>query len=117
VEVDDRDRLARFALVDGSLKIGSEPSRRAAQFRAVAPAVSQFARLRVVGGGAPMIADGRWRTLVMDLEASCAAGSRYEFRRALFARLVGSMDVRRLRLDDRGHSGDRGKVRHKTGRK
>ncbi|MDD5319525.1 MAG: putative glycoside hydrolase [Methylococcales bacterium] len=98
VEVDDRDRLVRFTLVDGSLKIGSDQPRRRAQFRAVAPAISQFARLRVIGGGGPMIADGNWHTLVMDLEAACAASGRYEFRRALFARLLGSMDVRRLSL-------------------
>jgi len=77
----------------------------------VAPAVSQFERLRVVGGSKPLIADGQWRTLGMDLEAACAADGRYEFRRALFARLLGSMDVKRLRLADRGPPKGQGKVR------
>jgi hypothetical protein len=116
VEVDDRDRVMRFALVDGSLEIGSAQRRRAAQFRAVAHAASQFARLRVVGGGAPMIADGRWRTMVMELDAACAASGRYEFRRAVFARLLGSMDIKRVHLGggggvsrqrDRARRGDR----------
>jgi hypothetical protein len=102
VEVDDRDRVTRFVLVDGSLEIGSDQSRRPAQFRAVAPVASQFARLRVVGGGTPMIANGRWHTLVIDLDAACAAIGRYEFRRAVFARLLGSMDIKRVRLGSRG---------------
>lgn len=111
VEVDDRDRAMRFALVDGSLKIGSEQPRRAVQFRAVPPSISQYSRLRVVGGGAPMIADGQWHRLAVDLDEVCAASDRYEFRRAVFVRLLGSMDVRRLRLDDRGSSTQRGKTR------
>lgn len=111
VEVDDRDRLLRFALIDSSLKHGSEQPSRPAQFRAVAPTVSQFQRLRVVGGGKPMIADGQWHTLFMDLEAACAASGRYKFRRALFARLLGPMDVRRLRLAGRGSFKDQGKAR------
>jgi hypothetical protein len=111
VEVDDGDRLRRFALIDSSLRSGSEQPPRPVQFRAVAPAVSQFERLRVVGGSKPMIADGQWRTLDMDLEAACAADGRYEFRRALFARLLGSMDVKRLRLADRGPPKGQGKVR------
>jgi hypothetical protein len=115
VEVDDmdeRNRVVRFALVDGSLEIGSDQPRRRAQFRAAAPDISQFARLRVIGGGAPMIADRKWHILVVDLEAACAASGRYEFRRALFARLLGSMDVRRLRLADQGSSRDPAKARH-----
>jgi hypothetical protein len=111
VEVDAKDRLKRFALIDSSLRSGSEQPPRPVQFRAVAPAVSQFQRLRVVGGSKPMIADGQWRTLGMDLEAACAADGRYEFRRALFARLLGSMDVKRLRLADRGPPKGQGKVR------
>jgi len=102
VEVDDRDAVLRFALVDGSLEIGGDDAPRPAQFRAVPPAISQFVRLRVVGGGASLIADGRWHTLVMDLEAACAASGRYEFRRAVFARLLGSMDIRSLRLAGSG---------------
>jgi hypothetical protein len=47
--------------------------------------------------------------LGIDLEAACAASSRYEFRRALFVRLLGSCDVRRLRLASRGSFGNRGK--------
>jgi hypothetical protein len=101
VEVDDSDRTQRFALIDCSLKVGSEQPRRAAQFRAVAPPISQFERLPVIGGGTPMIADGQWHTMGIDLEAACSANSRYEFRRALFVRLVGSIDVRRLRLASR----------------
>jgi hypothetical protein len=115
VEVDDRDRLKRFALIDSSLRSGSEQPPRPVQFRAVAPAVSQFERLRVVGGGKPMIADGQWRTLGMDLEAACAADGRYEFRRALFARLRGSVDVKRLRLAYRSPPKGQGKGR-RTGR-
>jgi hypothetical protein len=102
VEVDDTDRVLRFVLVDGSLEIGSDHPRRPAQFRAVAPAISQFARLPVVGGGTPMTADGRWHMLVIDLAAACAAGARYEFRRAVFAKLLGSMDVKRVRLGSGG---------------
>lgn len=102
VEVDDRDREVRFVLVDGSLAIGGDSRRRPAQFRAKAPPISQFARLRVVGGGAPLIADGGWHTLVVDVEAACAASGRYEFRHAVFARLLGSMDIRRLRLAGAG---------------
>lgn len=104
VEVDDRGRVddkhrgARFALVDGA---GDKPPRQPAQFRAVAPDISQFKRLPVVGGRAPLIADGRWHTLVIDLDAACAASGRYEFRRAVFARLLGSMDIRGLRLASR----------------
>ena len=101
VEVDDRDRALRFVLVDGSREIGSDQPRRPVQFRAVAPAISQFARLRVVGGGTPMIADGRWHTVVMDLDAACAASNRYAFRRAVFTRLLGSMDIKRVRLGSR----------------
>ena len=56
-----------------------------------------------------MIADGQWHILGIDLEAACAANGRYEFRRALFVRLLGSIDVKRLRLASRGHSGNRGK--------
>jgi len=111
VEVDAKDRLKRFALIDSSLRSGSEQPLRPVQFRAVAPTVSQFERLRVVGGSKPLIADGQWRTLGMDLEAACAADGRYEFRRALFARLLGSMDVKRLRLADRRPPKGQGKVR------
>jgi hypothetical protein len=89
VEVDDRDRVLRFALVDGPLEIGGDHAPRPAQFRAVPSRASQFARLRVVGGGAPMIADGQWHSLILDLDAACAAGRRYESRRAVFARLRG----------------------------
>ena len=102
VEVDDGAQVMRFALVDGSLEIGSDHPRRPVQFRAVAPNISQFARLPVVGGGTPMTADGRWHTLVIDLAAACAAGARYEFRRAVFARLLGSMDIKRVRLGSVG---------------
>jgi hypothetical protein len=111
VEVDDGHQALRFVLVDGSLKIGTGQLPRPAQFRAKAPAGSQFERLQVVGGGTPMNADGRWHILVVDLEEACAANGRYEFHRALFARLLGSMDVRRLRLADQGSSRDRGKAK------
>ena len=85
-------------LVDGALPIGNLRFRRPAQFRAAALRVSQVARLQVVGGGTPMIADGQWRTLRIDLGAACTASRRYTFRRAVFARLLGSMDILRLRL-------------------
>ena len=114
VEVDDndgQDPVVRFVLVDGSLAIGSDQPRRAAQFRAVAPSISQFAALRVIGGGTLMDADGKWHTLVIDLQAACAVSGRYQFHRALFARLLGSMDIRRLRLAAGGSSGEPGKAR------
>jgi Hypothetical glycosyl hydrolase family 15 len=101
IEVDDKnlkDPVVRFVLVDCSLEIGSEQPPRPAQFRAVAPSISQFLVLPVIGGGAPMDVDGTWHTLVIDLQAACGVSGRYEFHRALFARLLGSMDIRRLRL-------------------
>ena len=104
VEVDDRDRVKRFAVVDSALAIGAGKP-RPVQFRAVPAVASQFARLPVVGAGAPMIADGRWRTLVIDLDAACAASGRYAFRRAVFARLLGSMDIQQLHLASRGVPG------------
>jgi hypothetical protein len=102
VEVDDTGRVKRFALVDSASEMTSDQAPRPAQFRAVAPAVSQFVRLPVVFGGTPMTADGRWHTLAINLEAACAASHRYEFRRAVFARLLGSMDIRRVSLGSRG---------------
>jgi Hypothetical glycosyl hydrolase family 15 len=101
VEVDDRRGVKRFAVVDSALAIGTGKP-RPVQFRAVPAPASQFARLAVVGAGAPMIADGRWRTLVIDLDAACFASARYAFRRAVFARLLGSMDIRQLHLASRG---------------
>jgi hypothetical protein len=55
----------------------------------VAPSISHFAALRVIGGGGPMDVDGKWHTLVIDLQAACGVSGRYEFHRALFARLLG----------------------------
>jgi Hypothetical glycosyl hydrolase family 15 len=100
VEVDDDSQQARFALVDGAVAVGAGKGRQPAhaQFRSAAPSASQFFLLRVVGGGATMIADGQWRTLVLNLDAACAATPGYTFRRAVFVRLLGSMDLRRVRL-------------------
>jgi hypothetical protein len=104
VEVDDTSNsseLARFALVDGALEIGRGNDPRQGQFRGVPPPASQFFRLPVIGGGTPMKSDGRWHTLVMDLDVACARSRRYLFRRALFTRLLGTLDIKRLRLDNR----------------
>ena len=101
VEVDDREQVMRFAVVDSALGVGAGKPRRRVQFRAAPPAASQFARLPVVGAGAPIIADGRWRTLVIDLGAACTGSRRYEFRRAVFARLLGSMDIKQVHLGSR----------------
>ena len=60
---------------------------------------SQFSSLPVIGGGTTMTPDGKWHTLVMNFERACARSGRFTFRRALFARLLGSLDIKRLRLD------------------
>ena len=113
VEVDDSKEMARFALVDGSLDIRRDNPPRQGQFRGMAPPGSQFARLPVIAGGTAMTPDGRWHTLVMNLGAACFRSGRYSFRRALFMRLLGSMDIKRVRLGDRFALGAR-KVRKAT---
>lgn len=99
VEVDDTKTTARFALVDGALGLGRRDDPRRGQFRGVPPPASQFSSLPVIGGGTTMTPDGRWHTLAMNLETACARSGRFTFRRALFARLLGSLDIKRLRLD------------------
>jgi hypothetical protein len=99
VEVDDADTTARFALVDGALEPGHAKGPRPGQFRGVPPTSSQFFRVPAIGGGTPMRPDGKWHTLVMDFETACTTSRRYTFRRALFTRLLGALDVKRLRLD------------------
>jgi hypothetical protein len=101
VEVDDADETARFALIDGALEPGPAKGPRQGQFRGVPPTASQFFRVPAIGGGTPMKPDGRWHTLVMDLETACTSSRRYTFRRALFTRLLGVLDVKRLRLDSK----------------
>ncbi len=55
----------------------------------------------MVGGGTPMIADEQWRALAVNLDAACAVTTRYTFRRAVFVRLLGSMDIELVRLSSR----------------
>jgi len=105
VEVDDivendPSEKARFVLVDGSLDIGHrDPQPRKAQFRSgIVPPGSQFAQLPVIGGGTPLKPDGQWQSRVIDLNAACDRSGRYTFHRALFMRLVGSLDIKSLRL-------------------
>ena len=84
--------MARSAWDDGD-----DPRR--GQFRGMPLPGSQFSSLPVIGGGTTMTPDGQWHTLVMNLETACARSGRFTFRRALFARLLGSLDIKRLRLD------------------
>jgi hypothetical protein len=67
----------------------------------MAPPASQFFRLPVIGGGMRMKPAGQWHTVVMDLVAACAGSRRYTFHRALFTRLVGSLDIQGARLHTR----------------
>ena len=101
VEVDDTKVTARFVLIDGSLATGRGGDPRQGQFRGIPPRASQFFRVPVIGGGTPMTSDGRWHTLVMDLDAACASSRRYRFRRGLFTRLLGTLDIKRMRLDSK----------------
>ena len=101
VEVDDAERVMRFALVDGSIRIGDDAPPRQGQFRSIAPVRSQFELLPVIGGGTPLRSDGQWHTLVIDLGAACTGSVRYAFRRAVFMRLRGPLDVRRVALHTR----------------
>jgi hypothetical protein len=101
VEVDDEQQKMRFALVDGSLGTGPDHPPREGQFRGMAPRGSQFKRLPVIGGGPRLRADGQWHRLGIDLDAACTGSGRYEFRRAVFMRLLGSLDVRRVGLHTR----------------
>jgi hypothetical protein len=101
VEVDDEETTARFALIDGALPLGKEGQSRQGQFRGIAPRASQFFDLPVIAGGTPLAPDGQWHTLAMDLDGACRRSRRYGFRRALFMRLLGSLDVKRVRLDSR----------------
>jgi hypothetical protein len=99
VEVDDTKTTARFALVDGSIGLGRGDDPRRRQFRGMPLPGSQFSSLPVIGGGTTMTPDGKWHTLVMSFDMACARSGRFTFRRALFARLLGSLDIKRLRLD------------------
>jgi hypothetical protein len=108
VEVDDTvendpSQKTRFVFVDGSLDIGhSDPQPRKAQFRsAIVPPGSQFAHLPVIGGGTPLKSDGQWQSRLIDLNAACTRSGHYTFHRALFMRLVGSLDIKSLRLHTR----------------
>jgi hypothetical protein len=101
IEVDDERRETRFALVDGSLPMGprQDNQTKPGQFRGAAPDRSQFESVPVIGGGTRLRPDGEWRSLVMDLRAACTnSGRGYQFRRAVFMRLIGSLDVRSVAL-------------------
>ena len=112
VEVDDAQKKMRFALVDGSIGLGGDDLPRQGQFRGMARPRSQFELLPVIGGGTRLRADGQWRRLVIDLVAACTVSGRYEFRRAVFMRLRGPLDVRRVVLHTRPIPiGARSKVR------
>ena len=60
---------------------------------------SQFESVPVIGGGTRLRADGEWRSLVMNLRDACTnSGRGYQFHRAVFMRLIGSLDVRSVAL-------------------
>jgi Hypothetical glycosyl hydrolase family 15 len=98
VEVDDDERTVRFALVNGALETGGTEAPRRGQFRGMPQPASQFFRLPVIGGGTPLKPDGQWHRMVIDLAAACTRSSRYSFDRALFMRLLGSLDIRQVWL-------------------
>ena len=101
VEVDDERKEVRFALVDGSLPMGprQDNQTKPGQFRGAAPHRSQFESVPVIGGGTRLRADGEWRSRVIDLRAACTnSGRGYQFHRAVFMRLIGSLDVRSVAL-------------------
>jgi hypothetical protein len=83
----------------GSIGLGRGDDPRRRQFRGMPLPGSQFSSLPVIGGGTTMTPDGKWHTLVMNFDMACARSGRFTFRRALFARLLGSLDIKRLRLD------------------
>jgi Hypothetical glycosyl hydrolase family 15 len=101
IEVDDERKEVRFALVDGSLPMGprQDSQTKPGQFRGVAPHYSQFESVPVIGGGRRLWADGEWHSAAIDLRAACTnSGRGYQFRRAVFMRLIGSLDLKSVAL-------------------
>ena len=65
----------------------------------------------MIGGGTGLRADGQWRSLIIDLRAACTnSGRRYRFRRAVFMRLIGSLDVHSFDLCTRAVPTPRGEA-------